>query len=345
MKNRAPITCLRIAVPDGPPTEFRLFANGVTETLKGNFSCNEASCALVLSAMKRDGRDKLPIDFNHGMVNPNGDGRAAGWFVPASRDGALWATEVEWTPLGKKSLEDREYRLFSPTFRRDDKNNVVEVINVALTNLPATLHQTPLAASEFAPGEEKNDMTLEELLAQLKVKDVTELSAQFSQAQTLAAQNAQLVAATQALNAELQTVKARDAATAAQAAATEHANLITELSQAGKLPPALHGWAKTQTLESLKAFGAGATGSTTLPVRTVEAGTVPRESGLTDDERAICSQLSITAKDFLAEKREITELSRLRLAGDKNIEAKDVCIPDRLDSGFDPEAPASKKVA
>jgi phage I-like protein len=343
MKKFAPITCLRIAVPEAPPTEFQLFARGATETLKGTFQCNEASCMRVLGAMAAAGRDKLPIDYNHGQVTHNGDGRAAGWFVPASRDGALWATNVEWTPAGAKALADKEYRLFSPAFRRDENDFVVELINIGLTNLPATLHQTPLAASEFS--EENQDMTLEELLAQLKVKDVTELSATISQAQTLAAQNAQLVAATQTLNAELQQVKARDAAAAEASAKAQHEALITELSQAGKLPPALHGWAKTQTLESLKAFGAGATGSPVSPTRGAETPVAPSSLGLTADEMAVCIQMSVSAKDFLAEKREQVELNRLREAGDKRFDIKDVCVPDRIDSGFDPSAPAAKKVA
>lgn len=344
MKRSAPITCLRIAVPEAPPTEFQLFANGGTETLKGVFQCNQASCAKVLSAMAAAGRDKLPIDYNHGQVTHNGDGRAAGWFVPAERDGALWATNVEWTPAGAKALADKEYRLFSPAFRTDDNMNVVALINIGLTNLPATLHQTPLAASEFS--EEYQDMTLEELLAQLKVKDVTELSATIAQAQTLAAQNAQLVAATQTLNAELQQAKARDAATAAQAAATEHANLITELSQAGKLPPALHGWAKTQTIESLKAFGAGATGSPASPTRGTEAVVSGTATRLSADELAVCIQMGVTAKDFLAEKVELVQLGRLIEAGDKRFDRRDICVPDLSDSGFNPEATvAEKKVA
>lgn len=331
----------------GPPTEFQLFANGDTPTLKGTFKCSEFACTRILSAMAAAGRDKLPIDYNHGQVSFMGAsydaGRAAGWFVPASRDGALWATNVEWTPQGAKALADKEYRLFSPAFLTDENRNVVELINVALTNLPATLHQTPLVMGEYA-GTEENDMDpeLKALLERLGVTSVAALSAKVGGLET---QTSQLVAATQTLNTENATLKAAQAAQAEATAKAAKDALISELSVAGKLPPSLHVWAQTQSVDQLRAYGAGAVAQvTTTPVvaSSTAGGTRPRVSGLTPEEIAICSQMSVSAKDFLAEKQEIAQLSVLcQLGTDKNLNINTVCVPDRLDSGFDPEKAAA----
>lgn len=294
------------------PTEFLLFANGKTKTLKGDFGCNDEACTHVLSAMKKAGRDKLPIDYNHGQVGFMAgfdSGRAAGWFVPANRNGELWATEVEWTPAGKKALLDREYRLYSPAFRTDEKLNVIELINVALTNLPATLNQTPLAAGAFAEGEESKDMTLEQLLATFGAADAVALSATFVGLQT---KNAALVAANATLTSEaatrateLETAKTQVVALTAKASTAARDTLITTLSAASKLPPALHAWAATQTLSQLEAYGAVAPASPPATAAAVLPATAP-VTALSADELKVCSQMQVDPAEYLKTKIELS---------------------------------------
>lgn len=293
-----------------PPTEFRLFENGVTKTLKGDFTCNAGACLQVLEAMRKQGRDKLPIDYNHGQVAwMGGEGKAAGWFVPASRNGELWATEVEWTPAGAQSLLDREYRLYSPAFITDDKGNVKELINVALTNLPATLNQTPLAAGAFAAGEESKDMTLEQLLAAFGAADAVALSATFVGLQT---KNAALVAANAALTGEattrateLEAAKTQVVALTAKANGASRDALIATLSAAGKLPPALHPWAATQTLSQLEAYGAVAPVTASVASPSVQTPTTP-VTVLSADELKVCNQMQIDPAEYLKTKIELS---------------------------------------
>ncbi len=357
---RTVVTALRLPIVltaageqnPGPPTEFQLFANGDTATLKGTFKCSQFSCDRVMSAMTAAGRDKLPIDYNHGQVSFMGGsydaGRAAGWFVPAARDGALWATEVEWTPQGLKALNDKEFRLFSPAFMTDENRNVVELINVALTNLPATLHQTPLVMGEFAgPEENQHDMTLEQLLAQLKVKDITELSAAVQSAQTLQTQNAQLVAASQTINTELQTLKANQAAQAEADAKAAKANLITALSTDGRLPPAMHAWAETLTIKQLQDFAEKAPkpGVSTPVVASASGRSASSAQGrpsVTDPEvRKVLQQMGISAADFLEEDRRwVSTKKRIDLG---QAERDTVCSPEDEALEFDPDAPAAPK--
>jgi phage I-like protein len=333
----------------GPPTEFMLFANGDTATLKGTFKCGEYACARVLSAMSAAGRDKLPIDYNHGQVSFMGAsydaGRAAGWFVPANRDGQLWATEVEWTPQGAKALADREYRMFSPAFLTDDNRNVVELINVALTNLPATLRQTPLVTGEFAGNEEE---TMDPILLALLAKHNGDPKALAAAIEQLNTQNAQLVAASQTINVELQALKASQAATAEATAKAEKDGLIVALSADGRLPPAMHSWAQSLTIAQLKDFEAKAPKPASAPV-VASAGTRSASAGagrpsVSDPEvRKVLVQMGVSAVDFLAEDKQwVATKNRIELG----IDARDtVCCPEEAAYEFDPDAPAPKKEA
>lgn len=110
---------LALGKAGAPPSEFMVLQNGETETWKGPIRCSTLSCTRVLDAMRAAGRDKLPFDYNHGQVSFAGDGRAAGWFVPAGRDGSLWATQIEWTPRAAAELSAKEWRYFSPALFRD----------------------------------------------------------------------------------------------------------------------------------------------------------------------------------------------------------------------------------
>lgn len=325
-----------------PPNEFMLFANGDTPTLKGTFKCSEFSCQRVMQAMVSAGRDKLPIDYNHGQVSFMGAsydaGRAAGWFTPANRDGALWATNVEWTPKGLQALKDKEYRLFSPAFLTDDNRNVVELINVALTNLPATLHQTPLVMGEFSGTEEHMDPILLALLAK-HGGDAKALAAAFEQ---LNVQNTQLVTASTQINTELQTLKAAQVANAEAAAKAEKDGLIVALSGDGRLPPAMHAWAQSLTIAQLKAFEAGSPKPlAAAPV--VQAGGMS-VLGATDDTpanpdvRKILQQMSVSAADYMVERSNFKALGARKLLGE--IDRDTVCSPEQAIYEFNPDAPA-----
>jgi hypothetical protein len=134
-----------------PPTEFCLLNAGETRTSKGTFRCDDAHAALCIAHEMMPADGLLPLDYDHGMVNVlGGEGKAAGWFKLANRNGALWATNVQYTPTAAKALRDREYRYYSPALWLDDTGYVTRIVNCALTCLPATIKQTPLAASELS---------------------------------------------------------------------------------------------------------------------------------------------------------------------------------------------------
>lgn len=143
---------IAISKDDPTPKEFRLFGAGKTSTTKGDVILDDAAVADSIAAFADHGND-LVVDYEHKSLNafgPAGSGKAAGWFKLEARNGELWATDVEWTKRAAQELTDREWRFFSPAVALDEKRRVQKVVNIGLTNIPATKHMTPLMASEFA---------------------------------------------------------------------------------------------------------------------------------------------------------------------------------------------------
>lgn len=133
-----------------PPREFRLFRAGENETTKGTFLFDDRSAQAVMAQYRAHGID-LMVDYDHASldvgVDPALSGRAAGWFELEVRDGELWAVNVRWTPAAAAALADGEWRFMSPAFEVDEEMRVVRVLNVAITNMPATRRLTPLVAA------------------------------------------------------------------------------------------------------------------------------------------------------------------------------------------------------
>lgn len=142
---------------DEPPTEFRIFTAGAVETTKGVFTFDEASAKSVMAEYQTHGID-LMIDYDHASLasvslDPAQAGKAAGWFNLEVRGGELWAVNVRWTPPAADALRRKEWRFMSPAFGTDKDGRVTDLMNVAITNLPATRNLQPLmAASAIALG-------------------------------------------------------------------------------------------------------------------------------------------------------------------------------------------------
>lgn len=149
---------------DGPPGEVRLFRAGANDTEKGVFLFTERSATAVLAAAQRWGNE-YSFDYEHqALQSPPVEAPAAGWFELETRDTPdgpeLWATRIRWTPRALERIRDREYRYTSPAFLTDADDVIVELINVAITNLPATRalpaliaanHRRPFTGAAGAP--------------------------------------------------------------------------------------------------------------------------------------------------------------------------------------------------
>jgi hypothetical protein len=90
-------------------------------------------------------REHLSIADVDRSVNFDPDAR--GWCKLELRNGELWASQVTWTPDGTVRLSEKRQRYISPAFVIDDANRIVEILNIAITSMPATHNLEPLVAA------------------------------------------------------------------------------------------------------------------------------------------------------------------------------------------------------
>lgn len=158
------------------PTEFRIFKAGVNESSKGSVVFDAAAARDVMDAYERGGVD-LMIDLAHDSldretrVHRADADDARGWFqleVRTSEAGPeLWAVNVRWTPDGERRLRERTQRYISPAFWSSKKSRrVLEVQNVALCSMPATLRAEPLVAASKT-AREGSDMNIQKFASLL----------------------------------------------------------------------------------------------------------------------------------------------------------------------------------
>lgn len=146
------VTSLSIVLTgDQPPSEFRVFTAGKVDTSKGEFLFDEVAAASVMADYAKQGNE-LMVDYDHASlaglsIDPAQAGKSAGWFNLEVRNGELWAVNVRWTPPAHAALSAKEWRYMSPAFQADESGRITSLINVALTNLPATRRLEPLMAA------------------------------------------------------------------------------------------------------------------------------------------------------------------------------------------------------
>lgn len=145
-------------VGDEPPSAFRIFAFGQfragwTNGTERDFLFDEESARSVLAAAAKRGVDMM-VDYEHaslsagGAPNPAEAGKAAAWFNLELRADGLWAVNVRWTETGAAKVKGREFRYLSPAFQSDrETGRVLALVNIAVTNLPATYLAQPLTAA------------------------------------------------------------------------------------------------------------------------------------------------------------------------------------------------------
>lgn len=132
-----------------PPTEYRLWAFGTVSTTKGDFEFTAADAKNVMTEYAAHGVE-LHFDYEHGTFDgtPAQPAPAAAWMSIELRDDGLWLTNIRWTARAAQMLADKEYRYLSPAFEVDDAGHISKLMNVALTNLPATRNLAPLVTAK-----------------------------------------------------------------------------------------------------------------------------------------------------------------------------------------------------
>jgi hypothetical protein len=113
---------------------------------------------------------ELDVDYDHKDYG----GKAAGWIraLQDRQEQGLWM-QVEWTPSAYQSLQDREYRYFSPeftdTWKRPSDGQVFKdvLFGGAITNRPFLKGIMPINLSDFPGYNQQGDEHVEELLQRL----------------------------------------------------------------------------------------------------------------------------------------------------------------------------------
>ncbi|AZF88289.1 hypothetical protein [Meiothermus phage MMP7] len=229
------------------------------------FLFDREAAASVIERWREYG-NRLSIDYEHQALEPvtNGPVPAAGWFDLELREDGLWAINVEWTERAQALLAGREYRYFSPAFYTDEKGRIVELINLALTNIPATKRMQPLVARN--DDQRRYEMT--EILRQLGLRENQEAEAGAiitrltSLERTLVALTGRqtpdealaVVQGWRAAAEELPRVQERLTVLENERQLERRRALVEQGKREGKLTPAMLTWAEQQSPEALEAF-------------------------------------------------------------------------------------------
>ncbi len=114
---------------------------------------------LVIANTQANDMD-LPLDWEHATEHApwGGPAPAAGWLDPSTlalRDGATWI-KVDWTPKGRDSVANRDYRYISPVFEYESESRgIIRLISAALTNRPNLRLQALNQQQETHPMDER----------------------------------------------------------------------------------------------------------------------------------------------------------------------------------------------
>jgi phage I-like protein len=173
------VASIALSMSNEPPKEILFFKAGWNETQKGKFLFDDQAARDVMAAYERHGVDCM-IDLEHLSLDPeaeNYDPDARAWYKLSVRDGALWATEVEWTPDGEDRLRNKKQRYISPFFEFDPKTKRIKaVFNAGLVAVPATNDTPALIAASLRARQKLGSLPNEaidmnKILSALGLKD------------------------------------------------------------------------------------------------------------------------------------------------------------------------------
>ena len=272
-----------IELPDAPPSELRLFADGWNDTTKGRFLLDAEGAAEALRRFAAH-RVELAMDFDHGTFGEGGQKRDVPGYIGALdyRPGdGLYATGIRWTEVGLRAITPGrapdgtrtvpEYRYVSPAVDFDpDTRRVLGIKPVALVSYPATVGQRPLvmSAARAAPPTTE-PRTMKSVIALLGLADNADESAVLNAVQTARRERDALLTALGAsdlpsalgkLNAlataraELDAAQTRAADAEGRIEAAERRELLAAGKAEGKLTPALEKLYGDKPVAELKAF-------------------------------------------------------------------------------------------
>lgn len=302
------------------PDRILLFAYGATETTKGTFFLSQDSAAQCLEAEAEYGNDLL-IDKDHSSMGWDCDTTAYGWWSQEVDEAGIWAgkprynsmelTGIWWLEAGRLLVESYSFRYISPviwTYYDDQGREViVEIVNFALTNMPATKNRTPIINSRGGlMPEPRNNPAPPTVTGSLDPRILAAVCALTGQTETekiLGALEAltELKTALLTANTELATTKTKLAAAEKKVRKQELDNLVLEK----KLPPHIRKKAEAENWSEEKLAGALETLAGQVPATHTEANSPITNSDnpdapsqLTAEELAHCEKYSLDPVEY-----------------------------------------------
>lgn len=172
-----------------PPTEIRLFKFGENKTTKGVFTLTRENAEKIME-IQAEYKNKLNIDYNHAQLTSEDPDTniSAGKYDLALKNDGLYAVNIEYTDKARNFIINNEYLYISPAFSVDKENNIVSIINFALTNIPASYDLKELmAASKVEIQEIKNSKTNNCKSVEVEKMNTEQITEQIEQEEVLLA--------------------------------------------------------------------------------------------------------------------------------------------------------------
>jgi len=195
--------------------------------LYGNFKITDNTLTNIIYNFEQKVRGvDISFDLEHGQTSHKGE--AVCWVKKLIKKGSKLFAEVEWTDFGKKKVQEKSFRYFSPEFQfiyTDDEtgkkfNNVL--LGGGLTNRPFIKNMSPVMLSENIEEEFTNncefinedkkeeDVMNKELLKALGLSETAteqEITAAVNKLTETTVKLAESEASITAIKAELETLK------------------------------------------------------------------------------------------------------------------------------------------
>ncbi|MBI5816687.1 MAG: hypothetical protein HZB29_13880 [Nitrospinae bacterium] len=284
---------------------------GVFPHAKGDQVIDRPAAKRILNRMSSWGRD-IVVDYLHESFKQCGRAPAAGWVKSATarltEDGI--EAVIEWTGDAMKSINAKEYRFLSPVFESDG-GMITGLVNLGLTNNP-NINSMPPLINQLSIQENQMPKTLIESLksslglapgaAEADVLSAVEalIKRPGSIAGILGGKVALLGLAPEATDEQI-AAKIEELATAcAETKESSTGQLVNDAIAAGKLSPALAGWANNlgrNNPESLRVFLLNSSPAIPLGGIITPCGK-PAAGKLTESESNVMRLLNLSESDF-----------------------------------------------
>lgn len=294
--------------------------------------------AAVRRTRARAGGVDMAVDYEHqSEAKGAGPSPAAGWIQAVEvRDGAIWG-RIAWTERAAAMLAAKEYRYISPSFMHDARTGVVKVLLKASLVQDPAIDMPALASRQRRNRRECDDMDDELKKRICKALGIAEdagdeqIEAALAKAQAPGASLAKvalalgvaadaaaddIIAAAEAQapdpasyvpRAEFDRLAAETKALQEAGAKAQAAAAVDEAVTAGKVAPGMREWALSYASGDLEGFKKYAEAAPAIlsPGRAPAPAGGQGDDGLSDTERAVCRDMGIDPKDYVASRKSL----------------------------------------